>query len=63
MDIKLKTCPFCGGEPVLKWVGYRKQFVVYFCSKCGKTLVHHDEARCTEWGARRVWNRRADDGH
>lgn len=61
MDINLKPCPRCGGKPVPRQVGDYHQYFVYFCSKCNYTPVKNDEARITKWGARRIWNRRADD--
>jgi Lar family restriction alleviation protein len=59
---KLKPCPFCGGKPKINRVGDQKEFVVYICSECYKTPVHSDEARITERGARKIWNRRVNDG-
>ena len=62
MQNKLKPCPFCGGEAKLIPCGDQKELLVYICSECNKIPEHYDEARYTEWGARRIWNRRANDG-
>lgn len=59
---ELKPCPFCGGKPIIKLVGDNRDYFVYSCGKCHKTPVHQDEARLTRWGARRIWNRRVNDG-
>ena len=55
---KLLPCKYCGGSPKLTKCGDQKEFVVYLCSKCFETPVHFDEARLTECGARRIWNKR-----
>lgn len=55
----LKPCPYCGGEAELFHCGDQKNYLIYRCSECYKTPVHFDEARITEAGARKVWNRRA----
>ena len=62
MSKELKPCPFCGGKPIIKLVGDNRDYFVYSCGKCHKTPVHQDEARLTRWGARRIWNRRVNDG-
>lgn len=56
---KLKSCS-CGGEAEYKRVGDMKQYWAIFCSKCGKTPVPLDVARCTKFGARKEWNKRQD---
>lgn len=55
----LLPCPYCGGEPRLIRCGDQKEYLVYQCSKCHKTPVKSCEARITEYGARKIWNRRA----
>ena len=57
---KLKPCQ-CGGEAVVRRVGDMKQFFVFFCPACGRTPVKNCEARSTIWGAKRAWNKRAND--
>lgn len=52
----MAKCPFCSGNPELKIVGDRKQFMVYSCSKCGKTPVPPSGACSTEEGAAKFWN-------
>lgn len=59
--IELKPCPFCGGKPDLCKVGDRKQYYAFVCSQCGRTTVRNSDARCTVWGARRIWNRRVGE--
>lgn len=59
MSKQLKPCPFCGSTPELREAGDLKQYYVYKCSKCGKTPVRWHEARLTECGARRIWNKRS----
>lgn len=57
----LLNCKYCGGEPKVRYVGDWKQYFVYFCSKCGKTPVHFDEARRSESAARNIWNKRTEE--
>ena len=57
---ELKPCPFCGGKAEFRIVGDNKEFCKYFCSKCDRTPVGIDEARLTEKGARKIWNRSVD---
>lgn len=59
---ELKPCPKCGGKAKLMRCGDQKEFLVYICSECLKTPVRYDEARITERGARKMWNRRVDNG-
>ncbi len=58
--MKIKRCS-CGGFPDVKRVGDRKDYFVCVCKNCGKIPAHLDEARCTEYGAVKVWNRRASN--
>ncbi len=56
--IKLKICPFCGGEGVLhehKFVGYMNVYGVV-CFDCGAETRQFFE---TEKDAIEAWNRRA----
>lgn len=52
----------CGGQPEIKSVGDNKQYFALFCSKCGKTPAHLDEARATRLRAIKIWNRRIYNG-
>ncbi len=58
--IELKPCRYCGGAPERKNVGNRKQFIVYFCSCCGKTPLKSGDARFLDREAKKIWNRRAE---
>lgn len=58
----LKPCPKCKmAIHGYKAVGNWKQYLVVQCLQCGYVAAHHDEAARTRWGAKRVWNRRADN--
>lgn len=57
----LTKCPYCGGEPKLTKCGDQKEYFVYLCSNCNETPVRLDEARVTERGASRIWNKRVAD--
>ena len=59
-EIKLKPCPFCGGEAELKAVGDYNSLYVYACKLCKKTPVLKYEARNTAKNAAKTWNRRVD---
>lgn len=59
--MQIRPCPYCGGRAECRSVGDQKQFYMLFCSECGKTPVHTNEARPTIWGAQRIWNSRAYD--
>jgi hypothetical protein len=54
----MPNCKYCCGEPVARLVGDHKIYIVYFCSKCGKTPVHYGEARVSESAARKIWIKR-----
>lgn len=62
-EIKLKPCPFCGGEPVLK----RDRIGIYCvqCTNCGcMTTFQFDFGEGEEASKRKaadVWNRRVVD--
>ena len=61
-DVKLKTCPFCGGMPVIKEVFFgMERFKRYgvVCQKCSICIGFEDSR---EEAAER-WNRRAGDGN
>jgi len=53
--IKLKPCPFCGGEAELyqTWTG---DYCVQ-CNKCGATTLHKRDANIVVGD----WNRRVED--
>ena len=57
---KLKPCD-CGGKPILSRCGDHKELFIYVCPRCYKVRAKNGEARATEFGARRVWNKRAGD--
>lgn len=62
-EIKLKPCPFCGGEAILK----RDRIGLYCvkCTNCGcMTTYQFDFGEGEETSKRKaadVWNRRADN--
>ena len=53
----INPCYKCNVAPELRAVGDWKQYFVYICPKCHDTPVRSDEARLTEWGARKIWNK------
>lgn len=57
----LRNCAFCGGIPRLSRCGDQKEFLVYQCSHCYETPVRYHEARVSERGARKVWNKRTEE--
>lgn len=61
MAKELKPCKYCGGKAELVMVGDNKEFFAYRCSCCGEYHGRLGDARLTPWGAKRVWNRRADN--
>ena len=51
-EIKLKPCPFCGGEALIKQDQYSRSYVV--CPNCDtRSAARFDAARAAE-----AWNRR-----
>jgi hypothetical protein len=57
----LRKCAFCGSKPKLCRCGDHKEYVVYQCSRCDETPVRLDEARVSESGARKIWNKRTEE--
>lgn len=59
---ELKPCPYCGGEAQLKVVGDMKHLLIYECENksCFGTPLRGGDARSTERGARKIWNRRVE---
>lgn len=60
MDIKLKPCPFCGGDAEIASVKsgiFRHAYYYVRCTMCGATSRVQETARKAE----RSWNRRAND--
>ena len=67
-EIKLKPCPFCGGDNlyVVNVKGYLDSTVGVFCNWCKVILLHEDneeEGDIPDTRRRAViaWNRRAKD--
>ena len=58
-EIKLKPCPFCGGD-VNKKIGPYKGTVMFVCNKCGADVCFYGAEH--EPKATQAWNRRADNG-
>ncbi len=58
---QLKSCPYCGGNPVLRNVGDSHQYLMYKCFNCGKTPVSPNETRLTPLGAMAIWNTRCTE--
>ena len=56
----IKPCS-CGSQPEIRTVGDYKQYFICFCSNCGKTSLHIDEAQMTKIRAIKIWNRRIDN--
>ena len=63
MDINLKPCPFCGGEPVLA-VDKGVRVMCRNCRAQTENGIYCNDAAsiCSAaWHAIDAWNRRADD--
>lgn len=60
-EIKLKPCPFCGGEAAtVFYTGY----IYVSCENCGATsemVKISEEYSATEKAAAEAWNRRVDN--
>lgn len=52
-----KACPLCGCAPKLTAVGDNKELLVYQCKHCGYIAAKNHEAKYTERGARKIWNK------
>lgn len=65
MSVELKSCPFCGGTPVLQKVGNdftRSRKVIINCPSCRTQRTDAALRRSMEWligVATEHWNRRA----
>lgn len=54
MKIKLKPCPFCGSQAIMKQRGTAKQSCIIRCENCGASVESGEEGEnCGNW-----WNRR-----
>ncbi len=53
---KLKSCPFCNGEPELIRLGNSKQSCIIECTDCGCKL----ETNESESSSGNTWNRRTE---
>ena len=64
-EIKLKSCPFCGGVATLLHggAGTLRSFVYVKCNYCGVTTkeIFVDAAYCANDKAVETWNRRANN--
>lgn len=60
-EIKLKPCPFCGGEAALiNTMAFGKSCKSVMCIKC-KATVNNFAGDMQEERASEAWNRRVDD--
>ncbi len=61
-NIKLKPCPFCGGEPMYSVVNHGDGGIVY-CTKCGicTTSALTDTPYTAYEAAAAAWNRRVPE--
>ena len=62
-DIKLKPCPFCGGEPIISYCAKRKDFygrniegTAIACDNCNATIFFRSRHLAIE-----AWNRRISE--
>ena len=66
MEIKLKPCPFCGGQAsktsIHKWYFPHYDYVVVVCDSCG-AMIHNNYM--SDESAAEAWNQRAEErtGH
>ena len=65
MDIKLKPCPFCGGEAeLIHGTAYAEDYSSQVqCSKCGAKIkeIHRAVDYCADEKAAEAWNRRVNN--
>ena len=54
-------CPKCGGVPTFQLVGDNRNLIIAICSKCGYCAARPGEARNTEKGALKIWNKRTSE--
>lgn len=61
VDIELKPCPFCGGNPVLEKAYCYLELSVIYCNDCD-AFFSLDSVNATDEEIAEAWNRRADNG-
>lgn len=59
-ELKLKPCPFCGGEAEIR--KYVNGYNIWFCARCDSCKITQTSTTQTEQQAIAAWNRRANDG-
>lgn len=62
-EIKLKSCPFCGGEGKLIASGFNECYSLVKCEQCGAEsgMFRISKEYCSDEKAAEAWNRRTDD--
>lgn len=62
-EIKLKPCPFCGGEGELNTADFNSCYSLVKCKQCGAEcgMVGISRKYCSDEKAAEAWNRRTDD--
>lgn len=53
IELKLKPCPFCGGEAHVERYGNPRQSTIYACLECGCRLETGEEWGYTDWNERK----------
>ena len=62
-EIKLKPCPFCGGEGKLITSGFNDCYSLVKCKQCGAESKPFKISKeyCSDEKAAEAWNRRVDN--